>query len=123
MSAIDTIAHGAYLKKRLASANNEGWGDGMTMWKEPWTLRSSSIGITSQLFYVGNKNVSSHLLKTAKGAVLFDSCFAQSAYLLTENIRAAGVNPADIKYIFHSHGHVDHCGATRRIAEWSGAKT
>ena len=29
----------------------------------------------------------------------------------------------NIKYIVHTHGHIDHCGATRALVEMTGAKT
>jgi metallo-beta-lactamase class B len=62
------------------------------------------------------------LLKTDSGIVLIDTAFAETTYLLTESIRSVGFDPCEVKLILHSHGHVDHCGATRRIKELSGAE-
>ena len=90
--------------------------------REPWSLQAPAFAITDSLYYVGNTNVSCHLLKTSAGIVLIDTAFAETTYLLTESIRAIGVDPRDIKLITHTHGHVDHCGATRRIKELSGAE-
>jgi len=95
--------------------------EAVTIWKEPWTLRVDPIAITDRLFYVGNQDVSCHLVKTPAGAILIDTAYAQTAYLLTESIRRVGVDPDDIRIILHTHGHVDHCGATRRMKELSGA--
>ena len=92
-------------------------------WREPWTLESPAFAISESLYYVGNTNVSCHLLKSARGWVLIDTAFAQATYLLTESIRSIGIDPAEIAMIIHSHGHVDHCGATRRLKELSGAET
>jgi len=90
-------------------------------WQEPWDLWVEPIAITDRLFYVGNENVSCHLVVTGAGAILIDTAFAQTTYQLTESIRRCGVDPDDIKVITHSHGHVDHCGATRRMKELTGA--
>ena len=89
--------------------------------REPWTLQAPAFAIADSLYYVGNRDVSCHLIKTSRGVVLIDTAFAETTYLLTESIRSVGVNPADIKLMLHAHGHVDHCGATRRIKELSGA--
>ena len=90
-------------------------------WQEPWRVWAPPIAITGELTYVGNHDVSSHLIETGDGLILIDTAFAQTAYLLTESIRTAGADPADIKIILHCHGHVDHCGATRRLKELTGA--
>jgi metallo-beta-lactamase class B len=90
-------------------------------WKQPWTLRGPAFAITDRLLYVGNRNVSCHLLRAEGGLVLIDTAFAQTTYLLTESIRSVGFDPTDIDLVIHSHGHVDHCGATRRMKELSGA--
>jgi metallo-beta-lactamase class B len=88
---------------------------------EPWSLQTPAFAITDYLYYVGNKNVSCHLLKASGGIVLIDTAFAETTYLLTESIRSVGIAPDEITLILHAHGHVDHCGATRRIKELSGA--
>jgi metallo-beta-lactamase class B len=90
--------------------------------REPWNLRAPAFAIVDSLYYVGNRNVSCHLLETSGGAVLIDTAFAETTYLLTESIRSVGIDPGEIALILHTHGHVDHCGATRRIKELSGAE-
>jgi len=92
-----------------------------SVWKEPSKLRVGPIAITDRLHYVGNRDVSAYLIRTGEGSILIDTTFAQTAHLLTESIRAAGADPAKIKIILHCHGHVDHCGATRRMKELTGA--
>ena len=90
-------------------------------WKTPWALRAPAFAITDSVCYVGNQDVSCHLARSADGWVLLDTAFAQTTYLLTESIRSLGVQPCDISLIIHTHGHVDHCGATRRMKELTGA--
>ena len=90
-------------------------------WREPWNLRAAPIAITDRLYYVGNKDVSCHVIKTDEGAILLDAAFGNTSYLLVESLWEAGVAPKDVKLIIHSHGHEDHCGATRRMKELTGA--
>jgi metallo-beta-lactamase class B len=92
-----------------------------TFWREPWSLRAPAFPITKALWYVGNRDVSCHLVKTSAGAVLIDTAFAETSYLLVESLFSVGVQPADVALIIHTHGHVDHCGATRRMKKLAGA--
>lgn len=96
------------------------WED-PTCWREPWQLRAPAFLVADSLYYVGNRNVSCHLIKSTSGVVLIDTAFSQTTYLLTESIRSVGVDPTEIKMILHTHAHVDHCGATRRLKELTGA--
>jgi len=89
----------------------------------PWKYYVKPFKIIDNLYYVGNKDVSSYLVDTGKGLILHDTTFPQTAYLLLESIRELGFNPKDIKYIIHSHGHYDHFGATKVLVELTSAKT
>ena len=89
----------------------------------PWEFKAEGFCIARNLYYVGNKDVSCHLIDTGDGLILLDTAFPQTVYLLLESIRSLGFNPMDIKYIIHSHGHYDHFGGTRAIVELTGAKT
>ena len=89
----------------------------------PWEFRTDGFCIAGNLYYVGNKDVSCHLIDTGEGLILLDTAFPQSVYLLLESIRSLGFDPYDIKYIVHSHGHYDHFGGTKALVELTGAKT
>ena len=89
----------------------------------PWEGYMEPFRIFGNLYFVGTKFVSSHIVDTGEGLILIDSQYPQSLYLLLENIRKVGLNPYDIKYILHSHGHYDHLGGTRALVELTGAKT
>ena len=54
---------------------------------------------------------------------MLDSGYQHSLYLVLHNMHLLGLNPLDIKYIVHTHGHIDHLGATRALIELTGAKT
>jgi metallo-beta-lactamase class B len=89
----------------------------------PWKYYVKPFRISGNLYYVGNSDVSSHLIDTGQGLILLDTAFPQTVYLLLESIRRLGFNPNDIRYIIHCHGHYDHFGGTRAMVELTRAKT
>jgi len=72
---------------------------------------------------VGTKPASTHIIDTGAGLIMIDSGYQHSLYLVLENMRKVGLDPMDIKYIVHTHGHIDHCGATQALVKLTGAKT
>lgn len=90
---------------------------------KPWEGYMEPFRICGNLYFVGTKFVSSHVIDTGEGLILLDSNYPQCTYLVTEGMRKLGLNPMDIKYILHSHGHYDHIGGTRALVELTGAKT
>lgn len=91
--------------------------------RSPWMQDVAPFRIADNLYYVGNKDVSVHLLDTGEGLLLLDTSYTQASYLLLESIRELGFDPRDIKWIIHSHGHIDHFGCTRMLVEKYGCKT
>lgn len=96
---------------------------GYEMEMKPWEAYMEPFQIFGNLYFVGNKYVSSHIIDTGDGLVLLDSNFPECTYLITEGMRKLGLNPYDLKYILHSHGHYDHIGGTKALVEYFGAKT
>lgn len=91
--------------------------------RAPWLYDVEPFCIAENLYYVGNKSVSVHMIDTGEGLLLLDTAYSQTAYLLLESIRKLGFDPADIRWILHSHCHYDHFGATRMLVEKYGCKT
>ena len=91
--------------------------------RSPWLWDVAPFKIADNLYFVGNKDVSCHLFDTGDGLLLLDTSYKQAAYLLLESIRELGFDPHDIKWILHSHGHIDHFGCTRILVEKFGCKT
>ena len=89
----------------------------------PWEYWVEPFRIAGNLFYIGNADVSSHLIDTNDGLILIDTAYPQTVYMLLEAIRRLGFDPDHIRYILHCHAHYDHCGGTRAIIELTGAKT
>ena len=75
------------------------------------------------IFFVGSSKVSVHILKTEKGLIMIDSGFPDMFEQILDSMRCLGLDIRDVIAIFHSHGHIDHCGCTLRFKELSGAKT
>lgn len=79
--------------------------------------------LCDNLYFVGGKKVSVHIIKTSVGLVMIDTGYPDMFEQIVENMRAVYLEPTDICAIFHSHGHVDHYGCTTRFQAISGAKT
>jgi metallo-beta-lactamase class B len=90
---------------------------------QPWKFRAEPFKIVGNLYFVGNLSVSSHLVETDEGLILFDTGYPQTLYLLLESIRELGFEPKDIKQIFHTHAHYDHFGGTKALVDLTNAKT
>lgn len=75
------------------------------------------------IFFVGSKRVSVHIIKTSEGLVMIDTGYPEMYDEILENMQKVGLDAKDICAIFHSHGHIDHFGCTQRIQPLCGAKT
>jgi metallo-beta-lactamase class B len=91
--------------------------------EEPTTYYAEPFRIFGNLYFVGDRNVSCHLVDTGDGLLLFDTGYPHMSGQLLYNIFKIGFDPADIKMIFHTHGHFDHFGATKLLVRLTGAKT
>lgn len=91
--------------------------------KRPWEGTHEPFQIYGNLYFVGTSPASTHLIDTGEGLILLDPGYPQSLYWVIDGIWRLGFQPEDIKIILHSHGHYDHLGATRALAEMTGAKT
>ena len=80
------------------------------------------IKLFDNLFYVGPGFVSVWLIPTTDGLILVDS--AQEPYVdfVIDNIRKAGFDPRNIRYVLLTHGHLDHFGGAAKIQALSGAR-
>ena len=66
--------------------------------------------IMDGLYYVGNTQVSAHLLKTSDGLILIDSTMPHQIPWLLESIRKLGFKPGDVKVVIGTHAAIDHTG-------------
>lgn len=91
--------------------------------KEPWIGTFPPFRMRGGLYFVGTEPASTHIIDTGEGLIMLDSGYQQSLYLVIHNMHTMGLNPMNLKYIFHTHGHIDHFGGTRALVELTGAKT
>lgn len=85
--------------------------------------RMEGFNVIGNLYYVGTKVASTHIIDTGDGLVMIDSGYDQLSPLVLENMNKLGLDTKTIKYIIHTHGHIDHMGATKRFKELSDAET
>lgn len=79
--------------------------------------------IFGNLYFVGTRDVGSHLIDTGEGLILLDTQYPQLFDNMVGKIEKLGFSLSDIKILLHSHGHVDHVGGTARLAAMTGART
>lgn len=91
-------------------------------YNRPWELYHEPFRVAGDIYFLGNRYVSSYLVDTGEGLILIDCGFKETLYQLFEGIRTLGFSPYEIKYLFLTHGHVDHCGAARFIQEYCGCR-
>lgn len=78
--------------------------------------------IYGNLYYVGDDWVCAHIVDTGAGLILFDAGNSGATAMLIQAIWEAGFNPADVKWLVLSHGHVDHIGAVNFFKNMFGTK-
>ena len=85
--------------------------------------RITPFRIFGNLYYVGARFGTSHLIDTGDGLILLDTGLPQTLHLIIQSMWEIGFDPRNIKYIIHSHGHYDHIGGTKALVALSGART
>ncbi len=89
---------------------------------EDWNKSQAPFKVFGNTWYVGTQGLASILIVTDAGLILIDGALSQSAHLIEANIRRAGFDPLDIKYILNSHAHFDHAGGLAALQRLSGAQ-
>lgn len=87
-----------------------------------WNKPQTPFKVHGNTWFVGTEGLGAALIVTDAGLVLIDGALAQSARLIEENIRAAGFDPLQIKYILNSHAHYDHAGGIAALQRHTGAQ-
>lgn len=90
--------------------------------KETFDDPAPPVRIFGNVWYVGTCNVTVLLLTSPKGHVLVDSATAAAAPQIIANIRTAGFDPKDVRWIVSSHEHFDHVGGLAFMKKATGAR-
>ena len=77
--------------------------------------RITPFRMIGNIYFVGTKEASCHLIDTGDGLILIDTGYEECAEIVVESMNTLGFNISDVKYILHSHGHYDHTDATAAI--------
>lgn len=84
--------------------------------------RVEPFKIADNLYYVGDKYVCIHLIDAGEGLILLDSGYLGTTHLLIDSIWRLGFDPANVRWIIHTHGHSDHFGASDEFKSMFGTK-
>lgn len=95
----------------------------MLMIESPWLKTMEPFNLFGNIWFVGSAPASTHIIDTGDGLILLDSGYQERLYLVINSMWKCGLSPYDIKYIIHSHGHIDHAAATKALQELTRAKT
>jgi metallo-beta-lactamase class B len=82
---------------------------------DPQAQRIAPFKAFDDAYFVGVCWVSAWLLPTPQGHFLIDTLHEPHAADLLDNIRKAGFDPQDIRYVLITHGHFDHAGGAARL--------
>lgn len=74
------------------------------------------------VYYVGDKWVSSYVVETLSGLVLIDSLDFPYSKWIPENLRKLGLGDKEITHILVTHGHSDHVGGAEYLQSIFGSK-
>ena len=86
-----------------------------------WDKPAPPVRIHGNTYLVGTCGISAILIAGEDGHVLIDSGTEQGAELVADNIRQLGFRLADVRFILHSHEHLDHVGGIARLQQMTGA--
>lgn len=71
------------------------------------------------LYYVGLNSVGAYVVKTSSGLILIDTLnnSEDAQKVIVAGMENLGLDPKDLKYILISHGHGDHYGGAKWLAD------
>ena len=92
--------------------------DDMDEWDKP----APPVRIHANTFLVGTCGISAILITGADGHIVIDSGTEAGADLVAANIRSLGFRLEDVKYLLHSHEHLDHVGGISHLQQLTGAQ-
>ena len=89
--------------------------------RETWY--AEPVKVFDNLYFVGQTEYSAWAITTSQGIILLDAIFDYSIQdEVDEGLKKLGLNPADIKYVIVSHGHLDHAGGAKYLQEKYNAR-
>jgi metallo-beta-lactamase class B len=78
--------------------------------------------VFDNLYFVGQTEYSAWAVTTSRGIILVDALWDYSVEdEVAGGLKKLGLDPANIKYVLLSHGHIDHAGGARFLQDRFGA--
>ena len=94
----------------------------LAFYAEPSIEYIAPFKMADDLYYVGDRLVCVHLIRTEEGLILLDAGYHCTKHLLLESIFRLGFDPADVRWILLTHAHSDHYGAANEFRNLYGTK-
>ena len=89
---------------------------------DEWNKPAPPVRIHANTYLVGTCGISAILITGTAGHILIDAGPEDAADLIASNIRRLGFNVRDVRYLLHSHEHLDHVGGMARLQQVTGAQ-
>jgi metallo-beta-lactamase class B len=89
--------------------------------RETWY--AEPVKVFDNLYFLGQTEFSVWAITTSQGIILLDAIFDYSVEEeVVGGLKKLGLDPAQIKYVMVSHGHLDHAGGAKFLQERFGAR-
>ena len=89
--------------------------------RETW--HAEPVKVFDNLYFLGQTEFSVWAITTSQGIILLDAIFDYSVEdEVVGGLKTLGLDPAQIKYVMVSHGHLDHAGGAKFLQEKFGAR-
>ncbi|UYQ95490.1 subclass B3 metallo-beta-lactamase [Chitinophaga horti] len=87
-----------------------------------WSQPYKPFRIAGNVYYVGTRDLASYLITSSEGHILINTGLANSAPIITANIKTLGFKLTDVKILTTNQVHFDHVGALAALKKATGAK-
>ena len=89
--------------------------------REQWYAEPARV--FDNLYFVGMTEFTAWAIPTSDGIIVIDPVYDYSVEAsVVEGLKKLGLDPATIKYVLVSHGHLDHAGGAKLLQERYGAR-
>ena len=90
--------------------------------RERWSEPAEPFRVIGNIHYVGSQGLSSYLITTPEGHILHDTGTVEMHDVIRSNVETLGFKVEDIKFMLHSHAHVDHMQGHAAMKRATGAQ-
>ena len=78
--------------------------------------------VLGNIYFVGAKGLAAYLITTSEGHILHDTGTVEMHDVIRSNVETLGFKMEDIKFMLHSHAHVDHMQGHAAMKRATGAQ-